>query len=72
VSEILAIPNHGPLIVASNYWQSGIAARGLLYLSVNGGAFRLLVPELSAPDYQRYSRWLQIYSCIDVAKRKIA
>lgn len=42
--DILSITNHGPLITATDYWQSQLAARGLLYLSTNAGAFRLLVP----------------------------
>jgi hypothetical protein len=33
------------LIVASNYWDSDLAAAGLLFLSVNAGCFRLLVPQ---------------------------
>ena len=42
--DILQITNHGPLITASNYWQTEHAQRGLLYLSTNAGALRLLVP----------------------------
>lgn len=41
---MLHISNHGPLITGSNYWESEMAARGLLYMSTNAGAFRLLVP----------------------------
>lgn len=43
-SPLLTITNHGPLILSSNYWSSELAARGLLYLSTNAGAFRLMVP----------------------------
>lgn len=46
MTDPLHIENHGPLITASNYWQTEHAARGLLYLSVNAGAFRLLVPNV--------------------------
>lgn len=42
--DTLHITNHGPLITASNYWQTEAAQRGKLYLSTNAGAFRLLVP----------------------------
>lgn len=42
--SILQIANHGPLVVSSNYWDTEHAARGLLYLSINAGALRLLVP----------------------------
>jgi hypothetical protein len=45
VSNMLTIKNHGPLIAASNFWGTEAAAHGLLYLSINAGAFRLLVPE---------------------------
>lgn len=41
---IITIANHGPLIVASSYWQSEAAQHGKLYISVNAGALRLLVP----------------------------
>lgn len=40
----LTIDNHGPLIVRTNYWETEYAQRGVLYLSINAGAFRLLVP----------------------------
>lgn len=44
MSDLLQIANHGPLIVSSTYWDTDLAARGLLYLSINAGAIRLLVP----------------------------
>jgi len=44
VSELLQIENHGPLLVASNFWESEQEAAGKFYLSTNAGAFRLLVP----------------------------
>jgi hypothetical protein len=33
------------LLISSNYWESDLARAGYLYLSINAGAFRLLVPE---------------------------
>src|SRR3990167_2306796 len=42
---ILTIENDGPRIVRTNYWSSEHAARGAFYVSVNAGAFRVLVPE---------------------------
>lgn len=42
--DILSITNHGPLVTASNFWRTEAAQHGKLYLSVNAGAFRLLVP----------------------------
>ena len=43
---LLTISNHGPLITATNYWRTDAATAGNLYLSINAGAFRLLVPPL--------------------------
>lgn len=40
----MRIENDGPLIVSTDYWRSEHGAAGALYLSVNAGAFRLLVP----------------------------
>ena len=37
--------NDGPLLVATDYWQSETAAAGKLYVSINAGCFRLLVPQ---------------------------
>jgi len=41
---MLEIENHGPLILRSNYWGSALDRAGTLYLSINAGAFRLLLP----------------------------
>ena len=41
---MLTIENEGPEIVASNYWETEYAKTGAVYLSVNAGAFRLLLP----------------------------
>jgi len=43
--NVLQFQNDGPLLVASDYWQSPIAAAGKLYVSINAGCFRLLVPQ---------------------------
>jgi hypothetical protein len=40
----LTIQNHGPLILATNYWEGEFARTGKLFLTNNAGAFRLLVP----------------------------
>lgn len=42
--SLLTITNNGPALVETNYWQSEFALKGLLYLSFNAGAARLLVP----------------------------
>lgn len=41
---MITIRNDGQALVATNYWDSEHAARGLCYLSANAGALRLLVP----------------------------
>jgi hypothetical protein len=41
----LTFENDGPLLLASDYWQSAIAAAGKLHVSINAGCFRLLVPQ---------------------------
>lgn len=43
--HILTVENDGPEIVATNYWESEHAARGYYFLTINAGAFRLLVPD---------------------------
>ena len=42
--SIVTVSNHGPLITASNYWESEYAGAGKLFCSVNAGCIRLLVP----------------------------
>lgn len=44
MNEIIVIKNDGPEITETNYFETANARRGALYLSVNAGAFRLLVP----------------------------
>lgn len=41
----LVIQNSGRSIVSTNYWDSDYAVHGLLYLSWNAGAARLLIPD---------------------------
>jgi len=43
---LITVENEGPILKGSNYWSSDLAARGLFYLSINAGAFRLLVPAI--------------------------
>lgn len=43
----MQILNDGNRITSTDYWQTEHAARGLLYLSMNAGALRLLVPRAS-------------------------
>lgn len=41
---ILQISNANRQIVSTNFWQTDYDSRGLAYLSINAGAFRLLLP----------------------------
>jgi hypothetical protein len=41
---VIQISNHGPLITATNYWDSELAREGKLFVSVNAGAIRVLLP----------------------------
>ena len=40
--------NHGPLILSSTFWGSEYDQTGKLFVSVNAGAIRLLVPAAHA------------------------
>lgn len=46
---MLSIENHGPLILASNFWESPECAAGKLIVSINDRAFRLLIPPTLEP-----------------------
>lgn len=46
---MILVENHGPLITATNYWETEGAAAGKLYCSVNAGAVRILVPNSCRP-----------------------
>jgi hypothetical protein len=41
---MISIANHGPLITATNYWDSELARAGKLWVSINAGAIRVLLP----------------------------
>ena len=43
--ETIHVGNNGQNIRATNYWGSSYAAKGYFFLSINAGAFRLLVPD---------------------------
>lgn len=42
--RMIRIDNDGQRIAATNYWSTEHARRGLVYVSANAGAVRLLVP----------------------------
>jgi hypothetical protein len=41
---LLRIENDGPLVANTNFWSTAAAKAGKFFLSINAGAFRLLVP----------------------------
>lgn len=46
MEELLTIGNDGPEIVSTSFWQTSINRNHKFYLSINAGAFRLLVPSV--------------------------
>lgn len=51
--NVLVVANHGPLITSTNFWDLPAAKAGKVLVSVNAGAFRVLVPrsaESAIPD----------------------
>lgn len=42
----ITIENHGPLIVATNFWNSPLNASGQFYASCHAGCIRVLVPDM--------------------------
>jgi hypothetical protein len=49
---MIQISNHGPLILSTNYWDSELAQAGKLFVSVNAGAIRVLLPPSRYGDLQ--------------------
>lgn len=41
---MIRIENDGPKLVSTDYWSTEHAANGLIYVSGNAGAWRLLLP----------------------------
>jgi hypothetical protein len=44
MTDLLRVENDGPRILSTNYWGSDLERAGKLYVSLNAGAFRVLVP----------------------------
>ena len=44
-TNFIMVENNEQEIISTNYWESEYAQNGYFYLSINAGAFRLLVPE---------------------------
>ena len=51
--QILEIQNDGQAILATNYWNTPAAKAGKFLVSVNAGAFRVLVPDAARDDVAR-------------------
>ena len=47
--SIIRIDNHGPLITATDYWESEYAREGKVIVSPNAGVIRCLIPPALAP-----------------------
>jgi len=47
---MIYIENDGQAIAGTDYWESEWSARGLAMISMNAGAFRILVPDSMAPQ----------------------
>jgi hypothetical protein len=45
MNDFVQVVNAGMEIVSTNYWQTEMAEKGYVYLSINAGCFRLLVPK---------------------------
>jgi len=43
--KMITIENDGQDITGTNYWETEHAGRGLVYVSINAGCFRLLIPD---------------------------
>lgn len=44
-NDLITIGNDGTEIIETTYWESSYAKAGKVFLSINAGAFRLLVPD---------------------------
>lgn len=55
---MISFQNDGPVLVATNYWETEHARKGFCFLSWNAGAGRLLVPDATTP-YIREMRTAQ-------------
>lgn len=53
--DLISIHNDGPDIVSTDYWGTPQAAEGYFYLSINAGAFRLLVPDSRAGEIREWA-----------------
>lgn len=52
---MITIDNHGPLLLATNFWESEREGAGFYFLSINAGAFRLFVPRSREADLREFT-----------------
>ncbi len=50
-SEAIAIDNNGLEITHTNFWESGMAENGYVFVSIHDGAIRMLVPPSAESEY---------------------
>lgn len=48
--SVIQVENDGPEIISTNFWDSEYAENGYVFLSINAGCFRLLVPSMALND----------------------
>lgn len=53
-NDPIIIQNDGPRIRMTNYFESEYARNGFYYLSINAGAFRLLVPDRQLSEIEEW------------------
>jgi hypothetical protein len=68
-SDAIIVHNDGPRIAHSNHWSSALAAKGLLYISINAGVCRVLLPagRLELVMAARTSREVLVTRASDIA-----
>jgi len=47
--QLLSVINNHETIIKTNYWESEYASAGYVYLSINAGGYRLLIPPALQP-----------------------
>jgi len=43
--NVIEIQNNGPYLVQTNYWETDLPGRGIVYFSINASALRILLPD---------------------------
>lgn len=53
---MIQITNHGPLVRSSNFWGSDLERAGKLFVSINAGTIRILLPRKMHPHVNEMRR----------------